>query len=193
MGKKGIGITLLAAGSLCMVGGLASIGWGIARVVGSFRTIATLESSGRTSFTVEEPGTVTLWHDYQTIHQGTTVEHPSSLPSGFHFQINDPVRGLKPMDSRSMTTTMSSGPTSRMAVGSFELPEAGTYELIVEGPEPRIFSLTEGGSMAGIGGFFGGMGLGILGGMLGFGLLLAGVIVLLTAKRKTPPPPPPAG
>ncbi len=186
MSRKGIGIGLLAAGTLCMLGGIVSIGWGITKMIDSFRTIATFEAPGAVTFSVSEPGTVTLWHDYQTLHGGTTIEHPSNLPSGFSFELIDPVRGMRPMSSTS-NATMSSGSTSRIAVGSFDTPDAGDYEIRIQGPEPRIFSITEGGSMAGLGGFFGGMGFGMVGGFLGFILLIAGVVVLVTGKRQAPP------
>lgn len=188
MSRKSIGITLLAVGSLCMIGGIASIGWGINRMVSSFRTIATFEAPATAPVTIGNPGKVTLWHDHETIHNGTTVRHPSALPGGFSFELIDPVRGPQSMTSGS-STTMSSGSTSRVALGSFEIPDAGPYEIKIEGPEPRVFSVTEGGSMAGVGGFIGGMGVGMLGGMVGFALLIAGVIVLLVGKRKPPVPP----
>ncbi|MCH7226079.1 hypothetical protein [Haloferula sp. A504] len=192
MSRKSVGITLLAIGSLSMMGGITSIGWGISKMVSSFQTIATFEAPGSTLFEVTEPGTVTLWHDFETIHNGTTVNHPSSLPGGFTFELIDPVRGPQSLSYHS-SATMSSGSVQRMAVGSFQTPEAQSYEIRIDGPEPRIFSVTEGGTMAGVGGFLGGMGIGMVCGFVGLGLVIAGVVILITSKRPSPPEQPQRG
>lgn len=189
MSRKATGIALLAAGTLVMLAGGGSIAWGISRMINSFETLATLESPGIATIHVAQPGPVTLWHDHQTMFDGATVSHPPELPSGFHFELIDPVSGPQPLTSSASNATMAMGGTTRVAVGSFTVQAAGDYDVRIDGPEPRVFSITEGGSMAGLGGFFGGMFGGVFGGLIGFGLLIAGVVVLLTGKPKPPPAP----
>jgi hypothetical protein len=189
MSRKIAGISLLAAGTLIMFAGGGSIIWGVSKMVDSFKALATVESPATANIHVTEPGPVTVWHDHRTVIGGRTVNHPESLPSGFTFELIDPVSGPLAFSSTSGNATMTVGNTSRVAVGSFTVQAAGDYEFRVSGPEPRVVSVTQGGSMAGFGGFFGGMFGGILAGLLGFGLLIAGVVVLLTGKPKPPPPP----
>lgn len=189
MSRKTTGIALLAIGTLIMFGGAGSIAWGISRMIDSFKTLATLESPGSATIHVGQPGPVTVWHDHQTMFEGHTISHPPELPSGFSFELIDPVSGPQSLTNAKSNATMSAGGTSRVAVGSFTVQAAGDYDVRINGPEPRVFSITEGGSMAGLGGFFGGMFTGIIGGLIGFGLLIAGVVVLLTGKPKPPPAP----
>jgi hypothetical protein len=188
MSRKGIGISLLAAGSLLSAGGIAAIGYGVTELVDSFHTIVTFEAPGSRMFAVSEAGPVTLWHDFQTLDQGRTVREDPDLPAGFRFELLNPAGAPIPLESVP-NATMSVGSTSRQAVGSFQVPKAGGYEILVEGPEKRIFSVTEGTSMEGFMPFMGGLMTGLLGGFAGLAVLIAGAVVLLTGRRKSPAPP----
>lgn len=118
------------------------------RIVEATTPLATLEGPGKATFTIDEAGPLKVWHDYATFRNGVTVSHPQALPSGFAFGVS-PVGSstVLPLAASGMSETMNSGPTSKIAVGSIEIPSPGDYEITITAPpgESRIFSLSQGG------------------------------------------------
>ncbi len=188
---KGKGIGLIVGGLVCWAGAIAVGVFAVLAMLKSFAMLDTLQGPGKTTLSVAEAGVVTVWHDHRTLYEGRTVNHPEDLPGGYSFVMRDASGAELPMN-RGMSMTMESGATERVAVGTFELPAPGDYELVISGPpaEPRVFSVGEGTVMGGLGPFFGGFFGAMLLGLAGLGLIIGGIIVLVVARRPALPLPP---
>lgn len=162
-------------------------------VITQNRSLAVFEVPGKGDFRVENenPSTITIWHDYQTIHAGKTLNHDEALPGGFEMKVVSK-RGdiMSPVAASKMRSTMSYGTTSRIVIGTQEIPGAGEYELIVSGPkdQPRIMSVSEGSMGTVFAKIFRAFGIAGLLGLVGFVTLVLGIAVAFSTPRKQPPP-----
>ena len=185
------GILLLIPGILSALVALGFLITGISSFVQQFETLARVESPGSTLVEIEEAGIHTLWHDYRTVYNRTPVSHDSKLPDGFTFTLVRNLDGQEfPLDPPHSTSTLSTASRDATAVGTFSpnLPGAYTLQASSAVGESRVFSLTEGSLLAGIGSLAGRIVLACMFGAAGLVLLVIGIVLLLT-KPKFPPNP----
>ena len=194
MTRRSIGLILLLLGLVMMLGA-AVLGIGkIKGVVSGFSSIATFASPGHTDITIEEADTYSLWHDFETFHDGASVSNPAALPGGFTFTMRETTSGLEvPFIVGSGSSTISSGSLQASGIGTFDIPSAGTYKL--EGTntaaDVRVFSVTRGTLLSQVGNIGGVFLYGIVG-FLGFILTIPGILLLIFGGKKTSQVPPPA-
>lgn len=175
-----------------VVAGVLSV-QGYNRIVEETKPLATLEGPGTASFTVTEAGPMKVWHDYATFHQGTSVSYPQELPTGFAFGVSAVgSTTVLPLTTSEMTETMSLGSTSKVAVGTVEMPAPGDYEITITAPPggSRIFSLSQGGVFQMMGQI---MTVFLIAGLLSLvgilGIVSGIVTVVKKPKASTPPLP----
>ena len=155
--------------------------------------LALIEAPNSAVFTVLEGQDLTVWHDYQTIYNGTTISNDSALPGGFSFELKavgspHPI----PFIGSGMSSSMQVGTTYKSKVGSFSVPGPGDYELVVGAPagESRLVSVSQGSVLQNFGSLFGLMS-GAMGAMIaGVVTLILGFLFLFTGKKKSTSPPP---
>lgn len=92
---------------------------------------------------IEEPGRYHLWHDYQTIFEGTTVRNDPSLPNGLTISIENP--DGTPFDlQRNANTNVQIMGTAKQSIGSIEVTAPTTVRVSVAGePTGHVFSFGE--------------------------------------------------
>lgn len=92
---------------------------------------------------IEEPGRYHLWHDYQTVFEGTTIRKDPALPDGFTISIQD--ADGKPLDLTShMNTNVQIMGTSKQSIGSIDITAPTTVRILVTGdPTGHVFSFGE--------------------------------------------------
>jgi len=98
---------------------------------------------GTKEINVVEPGTYTLWNDYEAIFQGRSYSTPSnSLPDGLHVKLRRKDTGANLEMRSSFGTYMRSGSTASRSIGCFALKQPSRYELSVTNPSsnPLLFS-----------------------------------------------------
>lgn len=194
MNGKSVGLILLLLG-LVMMFGAAVLGIGkIKGVVSGFSSIATFASPGHTDLTIEEADTYSLWHDFETFHDGVSVSNSAAIPGGFTFTMRETTSGLEvPFVVGSGSSTISSGSRQASGVGTFEIPSAGTYKLEATNPadDVRVFSVTRGSLLSQFGNVGGVFLYGIVG-FIGFILTIPGILLLIFGGKKKSQLPPPA-
>ena len=85
------------------------------------------------TFTIDQPGTYVLWHDYHIIFKGKVYSKPEGLPDQATIVLeNKQTREEIPM-SGSWHSEVSSGEHKKSEVGSYRIEQAGTYVLSVTG------------------------------------------------------------
>ncbi len=88
-----------------------------------------------------EPGHYWVWHNHNTIHEGTTYSYEESLPPGVTITLVDPATGERQPIVGDTAFSASVGADERRSVGYFEIDKPGVYLLQIEGlPETRFFS-----------------------------------------------------
>lgn len=148
--------------------------------------LAKIEAPGSTFLAIEEPGPVTLWHNFEDFHQGKTVRNDPDLPGGYGFELREMgAASPLPFSSAGMKTTISSPRTSKISLGFFEVPSAGDYELTVTAPtgSSRVVSLSRGTPMQGVAkGLKFLLGV-MIPGLAGFVTLLLAIVFLMTKSQ----------
>ena len=85
MSKKGTGILFLILGFVGLVAAVMLLISGIFKMTRGFEALSVVQSPGEVAVQIDEAQAYTLWHDYRTMHGGSTVSHPPALPGGFTF------------------------------------------------------------------------------------------------------------
>ena len=196
MNRSSKGLVLLFLGLGAMAFAVWLVWSGFSGFMTAFRPMTVFEGPGEGRITLTEAGTITLWHDHQTVFGGRSVNHPKALSGTWTFTVA-PAAGGPPLtlSGAASTTTMSSGSTSRIALASAQLDHPGDYVVSVQqtGAEPRIFSVTEGSGfgqiVGGMGKFFGA----VFASLIGVVLMIVGVILMILKKdpKRLPATPPP--
>ncbi len=157
-------------------------------------TLATLTAPANAEFALTEAGKVSLWHNYQGVVDGVTVNDDPVLPSGFGFELIEVATGRKTMmRSAHGVTTVRIGDNSKVLVGVFHITTPGDYELVVTSPagEQRYLSLTKGTFGEGFKELFGIVGTATLLGLVGFIFLILGIIFMFVKSPPKSQPPTP--
>lgn len=170
---------------------IAAFVFGIASVVplvSQFEPVSRLQSPGQAPIEVSEPGILTLWHDYRTSFDGQSIRNPEKLPGGFEFVLlNTTTAARYQLETIKARTTISLPDRESLAVGTFSLEEAGTYQLEILAPagEERVFSVTEGSLFSGMAKFGVRLAIALILGLGGLVLLILGIVFMV---RRSPPP-----
>ena len=163
-------------------------------VIEENQSLVVFQGPGTATFTVEEAGTVKLWHDYQTFFNDETVSHEEELPTGYRFS-SSPVgssagsSAAVPLVVTGTNERMTIMNTERVAVGSFALPSAGEYEVTVTAPpgESRIFSVSKGGAFQILRQFMMVFIFSFLLALIGISTLVIGIYLLASEPKKAAP------
>lgn len=146
-----------------------------------FMIPATLEAQ------VNEPGKYYLWHNHHTVFEGEVYANNEELPHGLKISISDGSGSELPFIADASTSS-SSGSSAKQSIGYVEIAHPQQLKISISNTaENRIFSFSKSNFkefftklMAffafGVGGFFGGA-----------ALILIGILKLNKAKR-TPSP-----
>lgn len=199
MSRKQLGVLLVTAGSLAVLGALGLVFFAVRGFVTSMKPLVVVESPAEVEVVIEEADTHTLWHDHRTVVNGRSVNHDPDLPSGFRFALQrGDDRKAFPLQPPTSTATYSSPNRESVAVGAFLPTRPGSYTLQIDHPnEQRVFSLTRGSFLQSMGRFAVQIVLTVALSLVGVVLLIIGIVRLATSS-KTPsspsvpsPPPPP--
>ncbi len=87
------------------------------------------------------PGAHLIWNDYRTTFEGIFYESPQPVPAGIAVRVSD-ATGAAVATRRPAGHHSKSPKADRSALLAFEVPQAGRYEIAVEGAFPRrVFSV----------------------------------------------------
>ncbi len=141
---------------------------------------------GHAEVVVEEPGRYYLWHDYRTVYEGKSYNHPEGIPSGFEFDIMDAHSGesFKFHEDLSVSSTDTHG--AKKSIGYVNVQGPAAVMIDVTGPnEPRIFSFCEFDFMSVFTFIFGGVIIALILGFTSIGLIIWGVFKLIRSSKNT--------
>lgn len=193
MNKKGTGILFLILGFAGLVAAVMLLISGIFKMTRGFEDLSVVQSPGEVAVQIGEAQAYTLWHDYRTMHDGSTVLNPPALPGGFTFILVRDSDGVEfALDPTRSNSRISSPKRDAVEVGTFAPSMPGPYTLRVSctGAEARIFSLSEGNILGGMAQFGLRTVLACLLGFLGLVLLILGIVFMLLKPKAKPPPSP---
>jgi uncharacterized membrane protein len=87
------------------------------------------------------PGAYLIWNDYRTTFEGTFYASPEAVPAGIAVRVSD-AAGAAVATRRPASHSSKSPKADRSALLAFEIPQAGRYEIAVDGAFPRrVFSV----------------------------------------------------
>ncbi len=137
---------------------------------------------GSAEFTVEEPARYYLWHDHQTIFEGTSYNRPVEIPDGVTISVSQ-ADGEALAFTSDGSMSMSRGSHSSQSIGYVDVPTTGLWTVEVSGEaEPFVVSFAESKLLKIFGLIFGGVGLCLLLGGAGVILVVIGVVRLAQGK-----------
>jgi hypothetical protein len=87
---------------------------------------------GRAECLVEAPARYYLWHDYQTVFEGTTYDRAVAIPDGLTISVS-PSEGKALAIISSGSMSMTSGSEASQSIGYVDIPEAGIWTVEVAG------------------------------------------------------------
>jgi len=137
---------------------------------------------GSGSFTVDEPARYYLWHDHQTLFQGSSFNHPIELPNGIQISVYSSAgETLELVNAPSIST--SGNVRTRQSIAYADVPSAGEWTVEVKGDfAPRVFSFAESKFLKIFGWIFGGMALCLITAATGLILVVLGVVGMAQKK-----------
>jgi hypothetical protein len=174
------GVILLGIGAICVPLII------VLTLVRDSVDLVEFEVPGSAMAFIETPGRYYLWHDYQTVYEGRSYNHPVELPNGLTIEITG--KGGTPLDFvRAPNTSFTMNGRARQSIGYVELSDAGQVTVNVAGEaEPRIFSF----SPFSLGHFASLIVKGILiaglAALAALGLIIWGIVKLANAPRISP-------
>jgi hypothetical protein len=143
------------------------------------------KAPGSAETTVNEPGRYYLWNDFRTVYGGKSYDRSETIPDGVEIQIRD-AAGRQLQFFSDTSISMTSGGSSKKSIGYVVVKDPGKVTLLLAGGnEERIFSFSQSGLLKMFGLIAGGFGLSMLTGLVGFGLIIWGVVKLVRGSKKT--------
>ncbi len=174
----------MVVGGLLVLIGIAGFGYGIFSFVMDLGDRQAFLAPGELLLTVPEAGRFYVFHDHQTVFQGTAYSHPEGLPNGWTFSVTRVDTGDACDLKYDTKMSESMGGTERKAIAYAHL-SPGDYRIQVRGAGGGQRVLSVGPAMTGsIVGFFGAILLAPLACLIGIGLAVWGLIAVLLARQK---------
>jgi hypothetical protein len=170
-----LGVALLAAGVVIGPGGATLVILHLVLAAGSGHQFAV---PGEFVLAIEEPGEFVIFHEWSGVFQGRTVHASPGLPHGAEIVVTAEATGEE-IPARAYTgMSSSSGVTKRESLVAFEAAHAGEYRIAVRGDfEGRVFYVAPALLDALLTAILGATVLGIL----GCGLIVAGLVIVVVA------------
>ena len=178
--KRGIK-TMLVGAALIVMGVLGAVAVFLPLIRGG-ATEVQYRVPGSFDVSVEEAGRYYFWDNHRTLFEGTSYNREARLPDGMTIEIRDSSGGRCDFVADS-SISWSVGNHSKESVGYIDMDAAGTVQVDVSGGgEERILSFSQSSLLQVMGRVFIGLGFAGLMGVLGFGVLIWGVVKLVRSS-----------
>ncbi|MFC5049705.1 hypothetical protein ACFPK9_03620 [Rubritalea spongiae] len=134
---------LITMGILLILGGFISDAIQFIKLFKKDPNEVIFEVPGSATFSAPKAGKYTLWHHYETLHQGEIIRNEELLPNGTRISISDESENPIPLTS-DMSSSSSTGNYSKVSIGSITLDSPQTINILVSSDnEKRILSMSE--------------------------------------------------
>jgi hypothetical protein len=151
----------------------------------SHKPLARFAIPGQTIVNIEESGRYYLWNDVHTTFNGKSYHATGEFPESLEISLLDNQDGDPVVFVSDTSMTFSDGNSYKISIGYFEVQEPATYILsVLGGTEEFVCSFgTSIFTLKNILIFLGTFGVTMLTGIIGFILIIIGIINLIKVKK----------
>lgn len=139
---------------------------------------------GSKEITIEKPGRYYLWNDYRTIFEGKSFNQSEGIPDGLEIAVTSKTGKNLTFSSAGITTLHGKG-TDKCSIGYIEVNEPCELIVSVTGDsEERVFSFAQSIFPGKFVMFFSATAASLLIGIIGFGIVVWGIIKIVISRKK---------